>query len=157
MSQSIGATDTGGERVASYACPREAERAVDQLAIDPELISSVWVEVSEKGTRNGSGCEAIAPRALVAAVGVGTLIGIAFLILTLVGLPILAWAVLGSAMILALTDTALVAVGASGLVAFGSTRGGIRNRTCTYDVVAKPAVAGEVMQVLATPPHPPSG
>ena len=49
----------------------------------------------------------------------GTLIGSSFLVLTLMGLPVLAWAVLGLVMLLALTDTVLVTQG-FGLAAFGS-------------------------------------
>lgn len=113
MRETIGTTDTaaGGELVASYASRRAAERAVEQLAADPDLSSSVWIHVSkvdnpDEVDQHESAHEGIPRGDLAAAFGVGTLVGSLFLVLTLIGLPVLAWAVLGLVLIWALTDTA---------------------------------------------------
>jgi hypothetical protein len=168
MSQPIGATGkaAGGERVASYTSQWAAERAVEQLAADSDLVRSVWIRVSkldsheldsqEKETKDGSNHGIPTHGNLAAAFGVGALIGSLFLILTLIGLSVLAWAVLGLVMVWALTDTALVALGASRAIPFSSWADRSR-RPRSYDVMANPAIAGQVARVLATGPHPPSG
>jgi len=163
MGQPIGATDkaAGGERVASYACRRAAERAVEPLTTDADLIGSVWIRVSkldnpEKDTQDRSGHGGISThRDLAAARGVGALLGSLFLVLTLIGLAGLAWAVLGLVMIWALTDTILVAVGASQPMPFGSWAGRSQRPT-SYDLMADSAIVGQVARVLATGPHRPS-
>jgi hypothetical protein len=163
MRETIGTTDTaaGGERVASYASRRAAERAVEQLAADPDLISSVWIHVSKVDhpdavDQHGSAHEGMPRGDLDAAFGVGTLVGILFLVLTLIDLPVLAWAVLGSVMIWALTDTALIALGASRPIPFGAWTMQSRRPT-SYDVIADPAIADQALRVLAPGPHRPSG
>jgi hypothetical protein len=162
MDQPIGATDkaAGGERVASYPSRRAAERAVELLAADADLVGSVWIRVSkidspEKDTQLRSGHGISTHRDLAAAVPVGALLGSLFLVLTLIGPAVLAWAVLGLVMVWALTDTVLVAVGASRPIPFGSWAGRSQ-RTTSYDVMADPAIAGQVARVLATGPHRPS-
>jgi hypothetical protein len=83
------------------------------------------------------------------------LLGSFFLVLTLIGLDVLAWAVLGLVMVWALTDIVLVAVGSSG------PPGRFLDRqepgTTSDEVMADPAIVGRVARVLATGPHRPSG
>jgi hypothetical protein len=57
---------------------------------------------------------------LVAASGIGALIGVAFLVLTLLGLQVVAWMFLGLTMTGALTHVGLVAAGRSGLLSVGA-------------------------------------
>jgi hypothetical protein len=163
MRETIGTTDTtaGGELVASYASRRAAERAVEQLAADPDLISSVWIHVSkvdnpDEVDQHESAHEGIPRGDLAAAFGVGTLVGSLFLVLTLIGLPVLAWAVLGLVLIWALTDTALIAVGVSRPIPFGAWTIRSRRRT-SYDVIADPAITDQALRLLAPGPHRPSG
>jgi Flp pilus assembly protein TadB len=126
MRQPIGATDTTaeGERVGTYASRQAAEQAVGMLAADPDL-TSVWIQVSkldrpDRDAQQRSGPERIVRRDLAAAFGVGTLLGSSFLVLTLIGLPVLGWAVLGLVLVWALIDIIVVAVGASRPIPFGS-------------------------------------
>lgn len=55
------------------------------------------------------------PRLVVAA-GAGVLLGCGFLALTLAGLPVLAWIILGVVATSALVDTVLIAAGLPGLL-----------------------------------------
>ena len=64
---------------------------------------------------------------LLAASGIGALLGVAFLVLTLVGLPVLAWTLLGLTMTGALAHIGLVAAGRSGLLNAGAGRRRQRN------------------------------
>ena len=65
---------------------------------------------------------------LLAASGIGALLGVAFLVLTLVGLPVLAWTLLGLTMTGALAHIGLVAAGRSGLLNVGAGRRRQRER-----------------------------
>jgi hypothetical protein len=57
---------------------------------------------------------------LVAAAAIGALIGVGFLVLILLELPVLAWILLGVAMTGALAHVGLVAAGRSGLLRIGA-------------------------------------
>ena len=57
---------------------------------------------------------------LVAAAGIGALIGVGFLVLILLKLPVLAWILLGLTMTGALAHVGLVAAGRSGLLRVGA-------------------------------------
>jgi hypothetical protein len=59
---------------------------------------------------------------LPAASGVGALLGVAFLVLTVVGLPVLAWTLLGLTMTGAFAHIGLVVAGRSGLPSIGAGR-----------------------------------
>jgi hypothetical protein len=67
-----------------------------------------------------TGHRALSHLELLAASGIGALLGVAFLVLTLVGLPVLAWMLLGLTMTGALAHIGLVAAGRSGLLNVGA-------------------------------------
>jgi hypothetical protein len=69
-----------------------------------------------------TGHRALSHLELPAASGVGALLGVGFVVLTLVGLPVLAWMLLGLTMTGALAHIGLVAAGRSGLLGVGAGR-----------------------------------
>jgi hypothetical protein len=68
----------------------------------------------------GNGHGAPSHPELLAASGIGALIGLGFLVLTVLGHSLLAWILLGLAMVGALVHIGLVAVGRSGLLSFAA-------------------------------------
>lgn len=127
-SRSVTEKTTRAPRPASGTTRQRATTTVDQVAADPNMGGPIGIEPTklsspDAGSKSKAGSGVAIRAKLLAAMGVGALLGIAFLILTLLGLRVLAWSLLIAAMTGALVDIILVAAGFPGLLSFGSAQG----------------------------------
>lgn len=118
---------TRGNRPAP-ATTQQAKTTIDRLTVAPNLADPIGIEPTKLdiGSQSNGGFGAPIRPKLLAAMGAGALLGVAFLILTLLGLQVLAWSLLVVAMTSALVDIVLIAAGFPGLFSLGPIRGRLR-------------------------------